>query len=135
MKIKNIVIYGIASAVLLSGCSVSKDVAKTNLKYSYEINNELLFGNYQEGDTKIFEPFSHYISIKLRNEETLYGDATVINNIPDGYQIYSIFSSDDKCYHVWFVNTKEVKCTATYNAWHIGFYNFGEVIENTKKMN
>ena len=58
-----------------------------------------------------------------------------INNIPDGYDIYTINQIDEiDGNDIWFVNTEKVKVTATYNESYgsYGYYTFGEVVEKTK---
>lgn len=135
-KVKNLVIYGVVSTIMLSGCSISKEDSKLGTYSTYETNQNVLNGNYQEGEIKVFEPYSHYFSVRQSYDNGVYfNDITVINNIPDGYQIYSILPETSHHYRIWFVNTKEVECTATNDGIKTGFYTFGKVIENTKTMN
>ena len=136
-KVKNLVIYGVVSTIMLSGCSISKDNSKLNNYSTYETNQNVLNGNYQEGEIKIFKPYSHYFSIRqsYNGDGVYFNDIAVINNIPDGYEIYSILPETSHHYRIWFVNTKEVECIATNDGIKTGFYTFGEVIENKKNKN
>lgn len=112
-----------------------------------ELIDEVM-GDVQVGDTKIFEPGEHYISVRIQCNTNGYNVDDVpglaINNIPDGYEVYQIVPFDEKQgsgsaiggYDVWYVNTETVEAIATYNEYYDmnGYYTFGTVVEDTNLL-
>ncbi len=147
---------GAIVAMSLTACSSDnkeekkqEDALKNEKKLVKEIN-----GNVKKGDTKVFEPGEHYISVRVigsYQEEEYYKvtdnheyncTGSAISNIPEGYKLYTIlpitrkhgYGSTTAGYEAWFVNTEIVEVKATYNKYYdnYGYYDFGKVIENNK---
>ena len=137
---KNIITLGlISSSLFLTSCGNTSDI-ESNDDYEVsddydtiedysEYNYNLVFGNVNDGDVKEFERGQHYIYIVINSDF----NSGAINDIPDGYRIYTI-STDE--YHnncvVWFVNTEKVSVRASsYDGDNYGYYTFGEIVEPT----
>lgn len=113
---------------------------------TYLIDN--INGDYQIGEEKIFAPGEHYICVRVSQHTDGYDNDNVagaaINNIPDGYEVYSILPYNKKTgygsatggYDIWFVNNKTVKAKASYykRYGNNGYYTFGEVVEEEKQL-
>ncbi len=113
-----------------------------------------LISTAQQGEEKTFEKGEHYICVRIPHHSKYLGinnpnendelDVFAINNIPEGYEIYSITSYTSKIgagsstagYDVWLVNTEKVKVIATYNnqTKQYGYYTFGKVVEKEKQL-
>lgn len=134
-----------AVGALVGSCAKRKNNDKCEKS---EIQNELLDVLTQDIDQnsiKVFEEGKHYISVRIPDTvinkspcDNITGYA--INNIPEGYDVYEIFSyekeGNTKGYDIWFINTEPVEVHATYNELYnnYGYYTFGEVIEEEKVL-
>ena len=128
---------------------------ETTMETTEETNLvDQLMNNVQQGEVKTFKEGEHYICVRIPHHGKYYGvnnpdendelDVLAINNIPEGYEVYSITPYTSKVgngsttagYDVWLVNNKEVKVKATYNnqTKQYGYYTFGEVVEKEKQL-
>ena len=154
---KIILTFGILStgSLTLTGCNKKREVKQSTIYATptlttetptiEETNNEnIIIDGVEENQSKIFKPGKHYISVRV-NQENHYAnniEGNAINNIPEGYEIYTIYpitgeiykGSQTTGYEVWFVNNETVEVTSSYNEELeiYGFYDFGKVIEKTK---
>ncbi|MBR5370163.1 MAG: hypothetical protein IK137_02545 [Bacilli bacterium] len=128
---------------------------ETTIETTEETNLvDQLMNNVQQGEVKTFKEGEHYICVRIPHHGYSLGmnnpkendelDVLVINNIPEGYEVYSITPYTSKVgngsstagYDVWLVNTEKVKVNATYNnqTKQYGYYTFGEVVEEEKQL-
>ena len=125
--------------------STTETIEETNLV-------DQLISNVQEGEEKTFEKGEHYICVRIPHHSKYMNnpdendelEVFAINNIPEGYEIYSIapytskvgYGSSTAGYDIWLVNNKGVKVKATYNnqTKQHGYYTFGEVVEEEKQL-
>ena len=130
------------------GCTVgcSENTPEEEIQPTSLINN--INGNYQDGEEKVFAPGEHYICVRISQHTNGYDNDSItgaaINNIPDGYEVYTIlpynikvrYESTTHGYDIWFVNKKTVKAKASYNDVYKnnGYYTFGKVVEEEKVL-
>lgn len=144
---KGLLVLGLLTTgtITLSGCG-NKD---TNEQTSYVEQDDLvkeLQGDVAANSTKTFEPGEHYLLVRVPEQSSIDNDEIpgyAINNIPDGYVVYSISPFNEKLgygsatggHDIWFVNDETVEVTATYNNYYksYGYYTFGEVVNEKTK--
>ena len=144
---KGLLILGLLTTgtITLSGCG-NKD---TTEQISYVEQDDLvkeLQGDVAANSTKTFEPGEHYLLVRVPEKNSIDNDEIpgyAINNIPDGYVVYSISPFNEKLgygsatggHDIWFVNDETVEVTATYNDYYktYGYYTFGEVVNEKTK--
>ena len=144
---KKLLILGLLTtgAVTVTGCG-NKD---TDEQTSYVEQDDLvkeLQGDVTANSTKTFEPGEHYLLVRVPEKNSFDNDEIpgyAINNIPDGYVVYSISPFNEKLgygsatggHDIWFVNDETVEVTATYNDYYktYGYYTFGEVVNEKTK--
>ena len=127
--------------------STTETIEETNLV-------DQLISNVQEEEEKTFEKGEHYICVRIPHHSKYFGmnnpdendelEVFAINNIPEGYEIYSITPYTSKVgsgsstagYDIWLVNNKRVKVKATYNnqTKQHGYYTVGEVVAEEKQL-
>ena len=167
---KNLLILGIATTGLsLVGCSqpqeeskqteekvekynhIMERVKKYNPQDNYDVimntNYDIIMNTNPNELTKIFEPYKHYVSVRvLESLDRTHGFNSIydnyisrtINNIPEGYEVYTIYpinsGSGTNGYIVWFVNNQTVDVDLSYNNVDkmLGYFTFGKVKEKVK---
>ena len=145
-----IIVLGITGVGLL-GEGIASEIIKnynSNLK-DKQIETTIetdLVDKTQLGDEKTFDAGEHYIRVRVpeKNANNNKYSVTGIDEIPEGYEVYSITPYTVKVnngsatggYDIWYVNNEEVKVTATYNnqTKQYGYYTFGEVVEKEKQL-
>lgn len=145
----SIIIIGVAGIVLLVGGVTSVLLKKYKLNKTQPVETTIetsLIDNTQLGEYKIYNAGEHYIRVRVlesNNKNNEYS-ITGIDNIPEGYEVYSITPYTVKAgngsatagYDIWYVNDEKVKVVATYNTETetYGYYTFGEVVEEEKQL-
>ena len=145
---KNLLILGIATTGLsLVGCSQPQEESKQTeekVEKSYDLNKNYDTIMNADEDVKIFKPYEHYISVRVDQTYTYAEEikGNVINNIPEGYEVYTIypFTENIGCgsqtggYEIWFVNNESVKVSLKYSETNdnYGYYTFGEIVQKEK---
>lgn len=114
--------------------------------YTSEEYDESYFNviNEIDGEEKVFEPYKHYVSNYVYEGVSFYnqGATDVINNIPDGYEVYSIYTVTDRTgetqgYVICFFYNEIVMVNLSDNDGKKGYYNFGTIYQvfKFKKIN
>ena len=144
---KKLLILGLLTtgAVSVTGCG-NKNVSEQTVYVQQDDLIKELQGDVAENSTKTFEPGEHYLLVRVPERDSYYNDdipGYAINNIPDGYVVYSISPFTEKMgygsatggHDIWFVNDETVEVTATYNDYYktYGYYTFGEVVNEKTK--
>lgn len=144
---KGLLVLGLLTtgAVTVTGCG-NKDVSEQTVYVQQDDLVKELQGDVAENSTKTFEPGEHYLLVRVPEKSSIDNDEIpgyAINNIPDGYVVYSISPFNEKLgygsatggHDIWFVNDETVEVTATYNDYYktYGYYTFGEVVNEKTK--
>ena len=144
---KGLLVLGLLTTgtVSLTGCG-NKDVSEQTAYVQQDDLVKELQGDVAANSTKTFEPGEHYLLVRVPEKSSIDNDEIpgyAINNIPDGYVVYSISPFNEKLgygsatggHDIWFVNDETVEVTATYNDYYktYGYYTFGEVVNEKTK--
>lgn len=144
---KGLLVLGLLTTgtITLSGCE-NKDATEQTVYVEQDDLVKELQGDVTANSTKTFEPGEHYLLVRVPEYDSIDNDEIpgyAINNIPDGYVVYSISPFNEKLgygsatggHDIWFVNDEPVEVTATYNDYYktYGYYTFGEVVNEKTK--
>ena len=144
---KGLLVLGLLTTgtITLSGCGNKDTTEQTSYVEQDDLVKELQ-GDVAENSTKTFEAGEHYLLVRVPEYDSYQNDEIpgyAINNIPDGYVVYSISPFSEKLgygsatggHDIWFVNDEPVEVTATYNDYYktYGYYTFGEVVNEKTK--
>ena len=122
---------------IVGSCSKRKD---NNCVSKNGQNILLMEENIEPDSIKVFDEGKHIISVRVSYVNSNSTANYVINNIPEGYEVFDIEScnnkSENKEYDIWFINTEKVKVNATYDesSDKYGYYSFGIPVEEDKTL-
>jgi len=141
---KKLLLFGLTSALLMTGCSKGKEIVQIDGKQYIKEGNNF---TQMQSSTKTFLPGEHVIyyvmsySEKLQTSKEGWGIIDLqIPEVPEGYKYESSFSIDLGGYgytsnivHV-FVNEVTVEATCTYNnkTQEFGFFEPGTPVKELK---
>ena len=125
-----------AAGFIVGSCSKRKNNCTPDKGQNILIIEE----NIEPNSEKVFEEGKHILSVRISYSNSDNTANYVINNIPEGYEVFDIESCNNKSklqeYDVWFVNTEKVKVYATYDesSNKYGYYTFGIPVEEEKTL-
>lgn len=146
-KLRDLIEVAVALSIIgvpifVAGFMVGSCSKKRNNSCTPEKGQNILLmdENIEPGSTKIFDEGKHILSVRVSYTNSDSTANYVINNIPDGYEVFDIESCNNKSknneYYVWFVNTERVKAIASYDESSntYGYYTFGSTLEEEKTL-